>query len=391
MTDIENDRKENVSGKEHDTNSEAESIFEKSDVENEQSETNSQQQESKPPITSNPNISKYRQTGKMKHNKKHPYSHNDPNYIPFDVVKDNLINTIQSFSSHVDSNTLTQSIAPILSTVKFERPQFKPRQKSSPFPSQHDQGFELDEKFISALMPKELTTSNKDDLKAFETNSVPFVNNNVSQNDNKHNRDFNFENQDLTDLHLKIESLLENQSFLVVLQHLEKLQKDAEMDIERRREEIKNQHNQKRIDLYNLHRKRIEKQPERRNEVIARNNKEYKDLERLIRQEMSEFENKVSKEIDDATRDQQIILQNAGVPGFFPTTDSNQISLQSKILNLLTTAAKERMMPKKHIQQDVVMYPHLQMPPPPPQHYIMPQHPFIYPEYPHPPDRKSVV
>lgn len=311
------------------------------------------------------------------------------------MVKNNLINTIQNLSSQVDSNTLTQTIAPILSTVKFDKPQFKPRPKSSPFASQHDQEFKLDEKFISALMPKESSDSNKNfDFKSSEKSS--FVNSNTPHENNDSINVKNFENQDLNDLHVKISSLIENESFLVILNHLENLQKEIESNIEKRREEIKNQHNQKRIDLYNLHRKRIEKQPERRNEVIARNNKEHKDLEKLLRKEMSDFEKQVSEEIDKATRDQQIILQNAGVPGFFPTNDSNQIALQSKILNLLTTAAKERLLHKKpvHIDQPLpnpninpVMYPnmHMPLPPqPPPHQFIPPQQPFQYlPNFPY--------
>lgn len=333
-------------------------------------------------LQSNPNISKYRQTGKTKQ-RKNPYSRKSQ--VPFDLVKDNLINTIQNLSSQVDSNALTQSIAPILSTVKFEKPQFKPRPKSSPFASQHDQEFKLDEKFVSALMPKESADPpSKVDTKDAEVNSS-FVN----SNNNGIKGDKNVEYQDLSDLHGKITSLIENESFLIVLNHLENLQKQIEEDIERRRQEIKNQHNQKRIDLYNLHRKRLEKQPERRNEVIARNNKEYKDLEKLLRKEMSDFEKQVSEEIDKATRDQQIILQNAGVPGFFPTSDSNQIALQSKILNLLTTAVKERALQKKavHIEANPIMYTNMPLPPqhppppPPPHHFIPPQQPYqnLYP------------
>lgn len=256
--------------------------------------------------------------------------------------------TIQSLS-HIDSNTLALSFAPIISNMHFKKQEYQPRPKPKPLPSQHDENFTLDEKFVSALLPKsqDPDVSETSPTMAISTNnpSSDIEDHQQAQNSNLIETS-NFENEAYDALKQQLLSCLNNDLVLIILQNLEAKQKSIEDNIDARRNQLKQLHNQKRIDLLNLHRIRMEKQPERRNEVKIRCDKEHRDLESLLRKEVAEFEEQVNKEFDAATRDQQIMLQNAGVPGIFPTTDPQQIELQSQILNMMTLIAKDALAKK---------------------------------------------
>ena len=60
----------------------------------------------------------------------------------------------------------------------------------------------------------------------------------------------------------------------------------------------------------------------------------------LAQLQLQEFEGRVEEKRVTLRLQQQTTLQDAGVPGFFPTNEPQSIALQSDILNILVGICK---------------------------------------------------
>jgi len=56
---------------------------------------------------------------------------------------------------------------------------------------------------------------------------------------------------------------------------------------------------------------------------------------------MEEFDMRASREMAAQVTEQQLVLQQAGVPGFFPTTNEEHIAAQAKVLELIRSLQQQ--------------------------------------------------
>lgn len=112
------------------------------------------------------------------------------------------------------------------------------------------------------------------------------------------------------------------------------LQREAELNADRDR--LIGSHNRRLDEMHRLNAMRLANAPQvpsRQEWVRKKNERELRDLEGQLSEEMRRMTTHIVKETDLLTREQQKMLQSVGVPGFFATTDAAQVALQSKILN----------------------------------------------------------
>lgn len=63
-------------------------------------------------------------------------------------------------------------------------------------------------------------------------------------------------------------------------------------------------------------------------------------MKRICEMQTEDFDKLAKLEIEEIIKNQQRILHQAGVPGFFITSSPNSISLQTQILSILANLGK---------------------------------------------------
>jgi len=118
-----------------------------------------------------------------------------------------------------------------------------------------------------------------------------------------------------------------------IINTLQQMQADKELDIAARRDTLAQAFQFRKQELTKLHLQRLALAgTATTDKTVQRHFREKQALEDEMIKEMAKFDLQALNELDEKVFEQQVALQKAGVPGFFPTKDPQQLDLQSKIL-----------------------------------------------------------
>jgi len=227
----------------------------------------------------------------------------------------------------------------------------RPKKHNTNRPAQHDEGFSLDKRFVSALFPqgaedntegKRLDINERSELEQIQS---MLLRKKKSQGHNSQQRVVN-QKVDLSqplDLVSQLTEVFEDETILQIVEHLENLQRMKEQDIADRRIALIKDCDLKQQQLEQSHTMFLANAPHNQVNFVRQNtaNEKQRFIE-SVRQQLHAFDMDAQRQLDEATHQQQEVLQQAGILGFFPTHDPQQIALQAQILALIVNTIRTK-------------------------------------------------
>lgn len=143
------------------------------------------------------------------------------------------------------------------------------------------------------------------------------------------------------DLLAGLASSLTDSAIFTIVDDLEEIQHLTEKNLSVQRQKIVNEQKLLRQKLKKEHSEALQIcKPHNLPLLKTEQEKQNQDLEKRLKQELKSFDTKLLTEIDQKVVVQQATLKSAGVPGFFVTTDPQEIKLQMIILGLIKSAGR---------------------------------------------------
>eukprot|EP01122_Echinamoeba_exundans_P008962 TRINITY_DN305_c2_g1_i1.p1 TRINITY_DN305_c2_g1~~TRINITY_DN305_c2_g1_i1.p1 ORF type:complete len:1197 (+),score=260.68 TRINITY_DN305_c2_g1_i1:147-3737(+) len=134
----------------------------------------------------------------------------------------------------------------------------------------------------------------------------------------------------------KLENLLRDDRLYDLIEALKEKQHKRDRELNEERNRLIDSQRRRLDEMTRLNAMRLENTPEIPSQlgwVRRKNQRDLQDLEERLAVEMRKMTAHIVAETDELTRQQQRALESFGVPGFFVTNDPAQIALQSRILN----------------------------------------------------------
>ena len=139
-------------------------------------------------------------------------------------------------------------------------------------------------------------------------------------------------------------SLVDGTVFEIVLE-LEDIQKLTERSLLKKRMEAVNYHKSRRLELGKRHREELaaaESKPHTLPLIKTRHEKELKELEKKLSEEMRSTDKKIILEMDQIVADQQTTMHQAAVPFFTTTNNPQEVQLQMHLIRFLQKMSSSR-------------------------------------------------
>jgi hypothetical protein len=134
----------------------------------------------------------------------------------------------------------------------------------------------------------------------------------------------------------RLEDMLRDDRLYDVIESLKERQHKRDRELNEERNQLIDSHRRRLDEMTRLNAMRLDNTPQIPSKigwVRRKNEQNLRDLEQQLSEEMRKMTAHIVQETDELTRQQQRTLESFGVPGFFVTNDSAQIALQSRILN----------------------------------------------------------
>ncbi|XP_039248569.1 protein DGCR6-like [Styela clava] len=138
------------------------------------------------------------------------------------------------------------------------------------------------------------------------------------------------------DLLANLASTLRDSAIFTIVDDLEEIQHLTEKNLYTQRQKILEEHKTLIKNLKKKHEDDL-RTCKRHNLAILQkeHEKQLIELEKRLKTELTQFDNKILTQIDQKVVVQQATLKSAGVPGFFVTNDDQEIKLQMTLLHLI--------------------------------------------------------
>jgi len=147
------------------------------------------------------------------------------------------------------------------------------------------------------------------------------------------------------DLFSALSSALLDGTVFQIVRSLKEVQQLEERALFNQRTKMLNENRSQKQDLYQKHRDRIlvaQSKPHSLDLVKNQCTKEAEAFDQKFEEDLKKRDMKVIHQLDQKVMDQQVMLEKAGVPGFFVTNSAQDIRKQMYLLNFILRLSQEQ-------------------------------------------------